>query len=264
MFERKPGARLCEQIACAQTGWRMARRSQKIDARPLYEQVREELLQRVQAGHWPPGGPLPSEPALAAELGVSQGTVRKALDALAKAHIVVRRQGRGTFVVEQTPAHVLFRFFNVFTDAGDQILPDSSKARVSTAKANAGECERLQLATDADVLRIKRVRTSEGVPFIAETISLPCAIFPDLAERSALPNTLYDFFQRQYGQLVVRADERITAVSAKVREASLLKISKGSPLLRIDRVAYGIDDRALEWRVSLCQLSAAHYLARLD
>jgi GntR family transcriptional regulator len=88
-------------------------------------------------------------------------------------------------------------------------------------------------------------------------------VFPDLAKRTELPNTLYDFFQRQYGQLVVRADERVTAVVARAREARLLKIEMGSPLLRIDRVAYGIDERALEWRVSLCHLTEAHYLARL-
>jgi GntR family transcriptional regulator len=241
----------------------MARRSQKIDARPLYEQVREALLQRVQAGHWPPGGPLPSEPALAAELGVSQGTVRKALDALAKAHIVVRRQGRGTFVVEQTPAHVLFRFFNIFSDDGVQVLPDSTKPRVTKARANAREIKHLGLAVGADVIRVNRVRTHAGMPFMVETISLPCEVFPDLAKRTELPNTLYDFFQRQYGQLVVRADERVTAVVARARAARLLKIEMGSPLLRIDRVAYGIDERALEWRVSLCHLTEAHYLARL-
>jgi len=241
----------------------MARRSPKIDARPLYEQVREALLQRVQAGHWPPGGPLPSEPALATELGVSQGTVRKALDALAQAHIVVRRQGRGTFVVEQTPAHVLFRFFNIFSDDGVQILPDSTKPRVTRARANAHEIKHLALAADGEVVRINRVRTHDSAPFVAETISLPCDVFSDLAKCAELPNTLYDFFQRHYGQLIVCADERVTAVVARAREARLLGIAKGTPLLRIDRIAFGIDERALEWRVSLCHLTAAHYLARL-
>ena len=241
----------------------MARRHRKLDARPLYEQVREAILERIQGGDWPPGGPLPSEPALATELGVSQGTVRKALDALANAQIVVRRQGRGTFVVEQTPAHVLFRFFNIFAGDGTQVLPDSHKPRVSKAKATRREVERLNLSPGADVLRINRVRTRKAAPFIVETISLPLGLFPDLADHGELPNTLYDLFQRRYGQLVVRADERVTATSAKSREARLLKIAQGLPLLRVDRVAYGLDERALEWRVSLCHLDDAFYLARL-
>jgi GntR family transcriptional regulator len=80
---------------------------------PLYAQVRQLLRERIRSGTWRPGQLLPNEFEIADEFGVSQGTARKALDALAQDGLVVRRQGRGTFVVEHTPAHVMFRLFHL-------------------------------------------------------------------------------------------------------------------------------------------------------
>src|SRR5215470_18311744 len=82
--------------------------------RPLYAQVRERLIDRIRSGEWKPGQLIANEFDIAAEFGVSQGTARKAISDLASEGLVVRRQGLGTFVVEHTPAHVLFRFFNLF------------------------------------------------------------------------------------------------------------------------------------------------------
>lgn len=233
------------------------------DSRPLYVQVRELLLDRIQKGDWGPGAALPNEFELAREMGVSQGTVRKALDGLTLDHILVRRQGRGTFVVEQTPANELFRFFKLYDNkSGAQVIPDSRDARVTSGKARALELQRLQLAKGARVVRIQRLRTRDGQPFIAETIVLPESLFPQLSTMQDVPNTLYDLFQKSYGVMVARTDERLDAVAASKHEAASLKIAEGAPLLRIDRVTYSIDERPVEWRVSLCHLADAHYQAR--
>jgi GntR family transcriptional regulator len=124
--------------------------------------------------------------------------------------------------------------------------------------------ERAALALDArtPVIRITRTRTTRGKPFIAETIALPRRLFPSLAERAEIPNTLYDLFQRVFGILVVRTDDRISAVAARAAPAAALGIPIATPLLRIDRIAFTLDDTPIEWRVSLCHLEAAHYLSR--
>ena len=233
------------------------------DARPLYAQVRETLIERIHSGVWKPGQLLPNEFEIGAELGVSQGTARKALDSLAADNLVVRRQGRGTFVVEHTPANVLFRFFNIFEDGGDQILPESDGAAPHLMKATVEEQRALGIGPDAKVIRVERVRRHKGKPFIVEVMVLPELLYPGLAERSVVPNTVYDLFQKEYGLLVARADERVTAVLAAAAEAKALGIAVGAPLLRISRIAYGLDDVRLEWRVSLCRLDGAHYFARL-
>lgn len=232
------------------------------DSRPLYAQVREHLVERIRSGEWKPGQLIPNEFEIAAEFGVSQGTARKAISELAAEGLVLRRQGRGTFVVEHTPAHVLFRFFNIVDEAGAAVIPDSRQASATLADANAEERRVLGLAPAAQVIRIRRTRTREGVAFIAETISLPQALFPGLAGHPEVANTLYDLFQKEYGVLVMRTDDRLSAVAADAEVAAELGVGPGTPLLRIDRIAFGLDDTPVEWRVSLCHLDRAHYLAR--
>ena len=230
--------------------------------RPLYAQVRERLVDRIRSGEWKPGQLIANEFEIAAEFGVSQGTARKAISDLAAEGLVVRRQGRGTFVVEHTPAHVLFRFFNLFDGAGAAVIPDSRDSKASLAAASAEERKTLGLDRHAKVIRISRTRTRNGAPLMCETIALPEALFPGLAERRDMPNTLYDLFQKSYGVLVTRTDDRLCAVAADAQTAATLGVAPGTPLLKIDRIAFGLDDRPLEWRVSHCYLGDAHYLAR--
>ena len=232
------------------------------DGRPLYAKIRDRLVERIHLGQWKPGQLIPNEFEIAAEFGVSQGTARKAIGELAAEGLVLRRQGRGTFVVEHTPAHVLFRFFNIVDAAGSLVVPDSREASASLAEADAEECRVLGLERSARVIRIKRTRTREGAPFIVETIALPAALFPGLADRPEVHNTLYDQFQKEYGVLVMRTEDRLSAVAAEADVAAALGIAPGAPLLRIDRIAFGLDDAAVEWRVSLCRLDNAYYLAR--
>jgi GntR family transcriptional regulator len=233
------------------------------DARPLYAQVRETLIDRIKTGIWKPGELIPNEFEIAKDFNVSQGTARKALDTLAADGLVVRRQGKGTFVVEHTPANMLFRFFHVYDATGKQIIPDSPSVRPRTMPASSAQCLALDLDPTATVIQIDRVRTCDGRPFSVESVSLPDAIFPGLAKLDAVPNTLYDLFQRSFGVLVGRADDKLTAVAAEQHEAVLLGVPVGAPLLRVDRITYDLDGRPIEWRVSLFNMDGKHYLSRL-
>jgi GntR family transcriptional regulator len=87
-------------------------------------------------------------------------------------------------------------------------------------------------------------------------------MFPGLADDTDIPDSFYDIFQKTYGVLVTRTDERLTAAVADAKAARELTIAAGTPLLRVERTAFTLDDRAVEWRVSLCHLDRAHYLAR--
>ncbi|MGI9423341.1 MAG: GntR family transcriptional regulator [Hyphomicrobiaceae bacterium] len=241
----------------------MALATNKPNVQPLYEQVREILLERIQSGFWVPGQALPNEFEIAAELGVSQGTVRKALGVLAAEQLLVRRQGRGTFVAEHTSAEVLFRFFQFYDPAGNRVSPQSRSRRTRRGKVRSEEAKKLGLAADARVIRHARVRTIADRPFLRETIVLPEARFAGLGIGEEIPNTLYDLFQREYGITVSRADEQLTAVAATEPDAKTLGIAPGTPLLRIDRVTYAIDETPIEWRVSICHLRDIHYAVRL-
>jgi len=139
--------------------------------RPLYQQVHDLLRSRIANGIWRPSEALPSEQALAAELGVSQGTVRKALDALAADQLVERRQGKGTYVAQHTQESALFRFFRLARPRnGARVTPESRLLSVERRAALKADRERLQIAGRQDVMEARRVRMIDNRPLILETI----------------------------------------------------------------------------------------------
>jgi GntR family transcriptional regulator len=234
----------------------------RLGFRPLYRQVRELLVRRIAEGLWAPGQPIPSEPEIASELGVSQGTVRKALDEMAGENLVVRRQGRGTYVARHDDARILFQFFRIVPDSGAKEFPDSRLTEVAGEGADEEAAAALGLAPGAAVVRLERVRSLAGEVCIAERIVVPAALFPGIAERE-LPNNLYELYAAQFGVVVGRASEKLRAVAARAREAELLGVAAGTPLLRVDRTAFSIDGRLAEWRVSWCRTERVHYLSDL-
>lgn len=226
--------------------------------RPLYGQVRDALVRRLIDGVWQPGQPLPSEMQLAAELGVSQGTVRKALDSMAADNLVVRRQGRGTFVAKHDEERILFQFFKLVPDERPRTYPESRVLSMQTSPANEMERAKLQLESRSRVVRIHRVRSLDGQAVVYEAIALPHARFPDLAH-AELPNNLYGLYAMRYGIAVGSTREQLKAVAAGAAEAEALAVEVGEPVLRIDRVALSLEQVPVEWRVSFCLTRDVHY-----
>jgi GntR family transcriptional regulator len=230
---------------------------------PLYARVRDRLRQRIAAGAWLPGAMIPSEHEIAAELGVSQGTVRKALDELTEERLLVRRQGRGTFVAEHDASRALFQFFKIEGDDGMRRLPDSRVVSVTTGAPDAGDAERLGLAPRARVIRIERIRLLDDKPVIFERIAVPLALFRDLATARDLPNHLYGLYAAEFGVIVARAVERLKAVAASRAAAKWLGVPPGAPLLQIDRDAIDLTGRVVERRVSICLTERHTYVSDL-
>lgn len=226
--------------------------------RPLYVQVREKLLRRLVDGVWAPGDILPSEMQLAAELGVSQGTVRKALDAMAAENLVVRKQGRGTFVARHDDERIMFQFFRLKPDVGEQRFPESTILSTATHLASAQERADLLLDPGAQVIRIERLRLIGGQPAIAETVILPEKLFGAL-QGMELPNNLYGLFAVRFGVAIMRSTERVKAVAASPDDARLLGLVPGAPVLQISRIAYSLEDRPVELRISRCTSEGFHY-----
>jgi len=230
--------------------------------RPLYRQVKAIFVRRLVDGVWAPGAALPSEGQLAAEIGVSQGTVRKALDELAAENLVVRRQGRGTFVAEHDERRILFQFFKLAPDQGAPRFPDSIVLDTGTGHADADEQAALDLGAGDGVIRIRRLRSLSEVPLIVETLSLPQRLFPGL-EAGPIPNNLYSLFAGRYGVTIAHARERLKAVALAASDAAALGVATGSPALQIDRIALSLDGTPVERRLSLCLTQEVHYLSDL-
>jgi GntR family transcriptional regulator len=232
--------------------------------RPLYTQVRQRLLKRLIDGRWSPGTQLPSEQWLASDLGVSQGTVRKALDSLVAENLLVRRQGLGTFVSIPEEGRLQFRFFRLMSDNGSRPHPESALCGVRKARADKSTRARLALPTGSMAWEIDRTRHLEGTPVIVERIKVPVSYFPDLGELEDIPNNLYALYSLRYGVTIGRAAEKLKASLADKAKAERLCCSIGTPLLAIDRIAYGLDGSPVEWRVSHCVTEEIHYFSDLQ
>lgn len=229
--------------------------------RPLYRQVREVLVKRIADGIWQAGQLLPSEPEIAADLGVSQGTVRKALDEMTAENLVVRRQGRGTYVARHDDARILFQFFKIVPDSGERQFPDSRVLQVGV-RADGEAAAILELPRNSPILWLDRVRLLGGRVCVLERIALPSTLFPGLETRE-VPNNLYELYATEFGVTVGRASEKLKAVAASPEAARHLGVPAGEPLLRVDRTAYALDGRPAEWRVSLCRTDGLHYWSDL-
>jgi GntR family transcriptional regulator len=227
----------------------------------LYMQIKDLLTARLGKGEWLPGSIIPSEMNLAQELGVSQGTVRKAITELVENNVLTRKQGRGTFVSYHDPDRALFYFFHVTDNQGHKVLPDSRVLRCRRKSASRMEASKLQLAAGANIIRIERVRDFSAKPTMVETITLPARPFGDLGREGNcdLPNTLYELYEKQYGITIHSADERLRAVAASRHDAKILKLEVGTPLLEIERVALTLDKTPVELRISRCNTKNHHY-----
>jgi len=232
--------------------------------RPLYQQVYDYLVKQIAAGEWGPGESLPSEQALAGRFNVSQGTVRKALDALAADSLIDRRQGKGTYVAEHTQERALFRFFRMARPGGVRALPTSTGDILKRRAARAAEVAKLVLKPGAEVYEVSRVRLMDGEPAVLEKIILPAALFPGLEKHEPLPNALYALYQREYGVNIVSTEEELRADAARKDDCRRLKLAPGAPLLHIDRVAVSLEGTRVEWRSSRCDTTHFVYAVTLS
>jgi GntR family transcriptional regulator len=113
------------------------------------------------------------------------------------------------------------------------------------------------------VVRIARIRTLAGRTALVERIAVPASLFPDLGGDGDLPNALYELYQTRFGVTIARATEHLRAVAAADDDAELLGVAAGAPLLEIDRVAYDLEDRPVEWRLSRLLSDGFAYLSEL-
>ena len=231
---------------------------------PLYQQIKGLILQSLQSGEWKPGEAIPSEMDLAARYRVSQGTVRKAIDELATGHLVVRRQGKGTFVATHAAQHVQFRFLKLVADSGTPGSEGPAQREIIDCRrlrASADIARLLGLRSGDSVLQARRVLSFAATPTILEDIWLPAAPFKGLtAERlAAYHGPMYALFETEFNVRMLRAEEKIRAEPAINGRELLLKVPYGTALLSVERIAYTYQDLPMELRRAYYRTDTHHY-----
>src|ERR1700682_6234935 len=208
--------------------------------RPLYEQIKILLTQSLVAGEWKPGEAIPSEIELAARFRLSQGTVRKAIDELASDHILVRRQGKGTYVASHNEPSYQYRFLRVTPDSGEKTHPHNIFFGLERGKALGDVEHALGHKPGAPTRGFKRVMSCAGQPMILDDIVFAANQFPGLtlAELEEFRGSVYSFYETVFGVRMIRAEERVRAGAADSLAAAHLKVPAGTPLLCVDRIAF--------------------------
>jgi GntR family transcriptional regulator len=229
---------------------------------PLYRQIKSLILQGLESGEWRPGEAIPSESELAIRFNVSQGTVRKAVDEMAAENLLVRKQGKGTFVASHADPRAFFRFLRLVPLSGCVEQSVSQPLECWRAKAGPEAARVLQLPLGAPIIIVRRLLKFSVKPVVLDEIYLPGEIFAGLTldVLKDWQDSLYSLFETRFGVRMIRAEERIRAVAADRGSTELLGVTEGSPLLSVERVSYTYGDRPVEWRRGLYSTVDHYYL----
>jgi DNA-binding GntR family transcriptional regulator len=212
--------------------------------------IRDDLRLRLSAGEWRVGERLPSETDLAARYGVARMTIRQAVEALASAGAVVRRQGLGTFAAEQLPTRCTDDLMNIAAAQraqGRNVRTELLKASVARPAPAAREA--LRLGESAAAVLVRRLCAVGSRPILVQTSWLPFARFAGLVAEPLQDGSLYAMLEDRYGVRIVRAKLKITVAGAAAPDAMLLKLRPGDPVLRTARTTYDISNLAIEYAI---------------
>lgn len=230
---------------------------------PLYKQVEQRILQCLAEGEWKPGEQLPTENQLAERFGVAVFTIRAGIGELVASNILVRKQGKGTFVARHSRLRQRYQFSHIHDKNGRQILPGRELLSFVKDIATPEESARLALPTDGKtpVLRLSMISIDEEKTVATLDITLPARLFSKLtasAVRNAQEN-LYAAYQDECGINVIRIEEHIHAALATPADAKALKIRNNSPVLRVERTAYTYRNAPVEFRTRIFDATKYHY-----
>ncbi|MDX2204309.1 MAG: GntR family transcriptional regulator [Hyphomicrobiaceae bacterium] len=236
--------------------------SSRIASKPLYVQLREALAARIASGEWRCGVALPNEIELADSYGLSPGTVRKALDLMEAGRLIVRQQGRGTFVREWTAEDIAQCYVRLRTADGLSVHGASEDGNVVCGEATPLECERLRLAPGSEVRRTRRKRVYKGKAYAVELSVVPGALFTLPPAQRHLDLSILELVRR-CGVMILSGEERLRPATATAELAARLGCAEGQALFAYDRVLLTLDEVPAVWETGHWHLPDGYYLCRL-
>jgi len=233
---------------------------------PLYLQVKKRITESLAEGLWNPGQSIPSEVELAQSFSVSQGTVRKAIDELAAENILIRRQGKGTFVASHDEEGSQLRFLRLTSTQNNKENLDNHLVSFTKEKATNKIAKSLGVNIGTTVVSIKRVLTFNQKPLILDFIKVPASSFRKLTSEMIVEKkgAMYRMYETEFGIQMLRAQEKIRAVAADADTSELLGVKKNTPVLSGERSAVTYSEKPIEWRLGLCLTENHHYASELD
>ncbi len=194
------------------------------------------------------------------------GTLRSAVDELVSEHLLVRRQGRGTYVATHDADRFLFQFFHVERSDGLRDSPEVDLGSFERLRADDVSAQALALKPGAPVLQIENRLRLQGRAVVYDRLTLSAQLFKGLTEKRLAERggTIYQFYQDEFGITVLRAVERARAVAADRAAARVLGVAAGQPVIQVRRTALTFGERPVEYRVSIINTSQHDYVHQLS
>lgn len=252
-FRGRRGGNMLKSAAMTRQINRPALRASAPTFSPLYRQIKDFLIASLERGEWGPGDAIPSEGELAQRFNVSQGTVRKAIDEMAAENMLVRRQGKGTFVSTHSDPRSFYRFLRLLPDDGVAVPSVSDPFYCEHIAASPEVAHALGLAPGAPVVHVKRLLRFAGASVVFDQIYLLGELFDALTldDLRGGERSLYSLFESDFGVRMISAEEHLRAVAADAESAQMLGVTPGEPLLLVERTAYTYGNKPVEWRRGL-------------
>jgi GntR family transcriptional regulator len=235
------------------------------NGQPMYQQVCDRMRRYIEDGVWKPGDLVPTELELSKKFGISPGTVKQAVLALVREHLLTRRSGKGTYVTRLDLSRSFARFFRFRERSTGQDL--SPVIRVIDAriirKADAALASRLGISRQQSILVIRRLMLHNNVPVCLHISYLPYRLVRGLEDEDLNDTTLYDILDEKFGIVIVHAEELLSAIAASKVHARLLKIPVRHPVIMIERTAMTYRGVTVEWRQTVGRSDEFRYRTEL-
>lgn len=232
---------------------------------PKYARIIKIIKSRIAAGTYQPGALLPKQNELAAELGVSRMTIKRAVDILAEDGVVIPQRGIGT-LVRKHPARPAGQlpvdaYEGLSKDLGVPVTSQVLYFDVHFPDLKVREA--LELEANEPVYEIKRLRIVDGKPYGLEHTFLAMKIIPDL-DQKALLGSFYTYLKEERGLKVGGQYRMISAEKATDDDVKYLGSQPGEPVLQVEQTTYLEDGRPFDMSIDHHPYSAHHKYTYLD
>lgn len=230
---------------------------------PLYDQLVDLLKEKIET-ELDSNDMLPSERELSEKYHLSRTTVRLALQELEKLGYIYRLHGKGTFVSDLSKQVANLSSAYSFTEQMKSLgkVPQTKVLSFEILKANKYIASQLHLNVEDEIYRLKRLRLADNQPMMVERSYLPKKKFPNLTAELLSQKPLYDVFHKDYSETIRLANEEFFASIARSKDAKLLEVMEGSPVLNLVRTTYDMENEVIEFTLSVARADQFRYQIR--
>lgn len=230
---------------------------------PLYLQLMEDLIKKINNEIYNENEKLPSERELCKLYDLSRITVRQALQELEREGYIYKLHGKGTFVSPKSYNQNLVELYS-FTDEMKKLgkTPVTKVLSFNEMPIDEHLAGKLELELNEEVFKVTRLRIADDEPLMFETTYLPKKYFPNLTKNDLVERAMYEVFNNDYKVKVTKAVERFSATIVREDEATYLNTEANQPAMLIKRFAY-FNNRLIEYTTSVARGDKFNYTVEL-